>query len=118
MDEIKSSYKKKISMYHPDKVNSMGPEFNEIAQQKTKEINSAYDKAMKLKKWLCYNNWGVKFMKSFLIFLVLLVLLITLVVINNTNYDKKNISVLDGSTISQDGSIILKDGEKINPSKK
>ena len=50
LDEIKSSYKKKISMYHPDKVNSMGPEFNEIAQQKTKEINSAYDKAMKLKK--------------------------------------------------------------------
>ena len=57
-------------------------------------------------------------MKSFFIFLVLLVLLITLVVINNTNYDKKNISVLDGSTISQDGSIILKDGEKINSSKK
>ena len=50
LDEIKSSYKKKISMYHPDKVSSMGPEFNEIAQQKTKEINSAYDEAIRLKK--------------------------------------------------------------------
>ncbi len=46
-DEIKAAYKRKISMYHPDKVSSMGPEFNEIAQRKTKEINAAYDEAMK-----------------------------------------------------------------------
>ena len=40
LDEIKLAYKKKISMYHPDKVSSMGPEFNEIAQTKSKEINA------------------------------------------------------------------------------
>jgi len=49
IDEIKLAYKKKISMYHPDKVSSMGPEFNEIAQKKSKEINSAYDEAVRLK---------------------------------------------------------------------
>ena len=47
LDEIKLAYKKKISMYHPDKVSSMGPEFNEIAQRKSKEINSAYDEAIR-----------------------------------------------------------------------
>lgn len=47
--EIRAAYKRKISMYHPDKVNSMGPEFNEIAQRKSKEINAAYDEAVKLK---------------------------------------------------------------------
>jgi DnaJ-domain-containing protein 1 len=49
LDEIKLAYKKKISMYHPDKVSSMGPEFNEIAQIKSKEINAAYDEAVRLK---------------------------------------------------------------------
>ncbi|MBU3600104.1 DnaJ domain-containing protein [Polynucleobacter sp. 30F-ANTBAC] len=47
--DIKTAYKKKISMYHPDKVSSMGPEFNEIAQKKSKEINAAYDEAIRLK---------------------------------------------------------------------
>jgi DnaJ like chaperone protein len=47
--DIKTAYKKKISMYHPDKVSSMGPEFNEIAQKKSKEINAAYDEATRLK---------------------------------------------------------------------
>lgn len=47
--DIKMAYKRKISMYHPDKVSSMGPEFNEIAQKKSKEINSAYDEAIRSK---------------------------------------------------------------------
>jgi len=47
--DIKTAYKKKISMYHPDKVSSMGPEFNEIAQKKSQEINIAYDEAVRLK---------------------------------------------------------------------
>jgi len=49
LDEIRTAYKRKISMYHPDKVSSMGPEFNEIAQKKSKEINSAYDEAVRSK---------------------------------------------------------------------
>ena len=36
-------------MYHPDKVSSMGPEFNEIAERKSKEINRAYGEAVRLK---------------------------------------------------------------------
>lgn len=50
LDEIKVAYRNKISMYHPDKVSSMGPEFNEIAERKSKEINRAYDEAVRLKK--------------------------------------------------------------------
>lgn len=49
IEEIRVAYKKKISMYHPDKVSNMGPEFNEIAQRKTKAINTAYDEALRLK---------------------------------------------------------------------
>ena len=49
MHEIKIAYKKKISMYDPDKVSGLGPEFNEIAQRRSKEINTAYDEALKLK---------------------------------------------------------------------
>jgi hypothetical protein len=49
LEEIKIAYKKKISMYHPDKVSSMAPEFNEIAQKKSMEINAAYDEAVRLK---------------------------------------------------------------------
>ena len=47
LDEIKSAYKKKISQYHPDKVSALGPEFTPIAEQKTKQINVAYEKAVR-----------------------------------------------------------------------
>jgi DnaJ-domain-containing protein 1 len=32
-----------MSQYHPDKVNSLGPEFRELAESKSKEINRAFD---------------------------------------------------------------------------
>jgi DnaJ-domain-containing protein 1 len=47
IDEIKLAYKTKISMYHPYKVSRLRPEFNEIAQRKTKEINAAYEQAVR-----------------------------------------------------------------------
>jgi DnaJ-domain-containing protein 1 len=47
LDEIKSAYKRKISQYHPDKVSSLAPEFIEIAEKKTKELNFAYEQVMK-----------------------------------------------------------------------
>jgi hypothetical protein len=50
LDEIKVAYRNKISMYHPDKVSSMGPEFSEIAERISKEINRAYNEAVRLKK--------------------------------------------------------------------
>jgi len=42
-DSIKSTYRKKIAQYHPDKVSAMGPEIQEVAEEKAKEINEAYE---------------------------------------------------------------------------
>ncbi len=42
-DEIKSAYISKIKEYHPDKVQNMGKEIRTLAEQKTKEINEAYN---------------------------------------------------------------------------
>lgn len=55
-------------------------------------------------------------MKSFYFFLALLALLIGVIVFSNANPDR-NISVLKGSTISQDGKLTLKDGAVIKDSK-
>ena len=41
--EIKKAYRKLSMQYHPDKVGHLGQEFQEIAEQKMKEINMAYD---------------------------------------------------------------------------
>ena len=43
IDSIKTAYKTKIKEYHPDKVQTMGKEIQEIANRKTKEINDAYN---------------------------------------------------------------------------
>lgn len=45
--EIIAGYKAKISQYHPDKVATMAPEIRELAQSRSKEINAAYDTALK-----------------------------------------------------------------------
>lgn len=39
---VKSTYRRVIAQYHPDKVGAMGPEIREIAESKAKEINHAY----------------------------------------------------------------------------
>jgi len=46
-EDIRRAYKTLMSQYHPDKVASLGPELKVICEQKTKEINVAYDQAMK-----------------------------------------------------------------------
>ena len=43
LELIKSVYRKKIAQYHPDKVAAMGPEIRQVAEQKAKEINEAYE---------------------------------------------------------------------------
>lgn len=48
-EEIASAYKAKIRQYHPDKVASLGPELRELAEIKSKQINAAYDYALKLR---------------------------------------------------------------------
>lgn len=50
MDEIKKAYRKLSMKYHPDKVRHLGDEFKEIAEQKMKEINAAYDYFKKREK--------------------------------------------------------------------
>lgn len=49
-DEITHAYKRLISEYHPDKVANAGAEIRELAERKSKEINAAYDFAMKLRR--------------------------------------------------------------------
>jgi hypothetical protein len=42
-EEIRSKYIGMISLYHPDRVQHLGPELKELAEIKSKEINAAYD---------------------------------------------------------------------------
>jgi len=50
LDEIKKSYRSKMKKYHPDRVTGLGKEFSKLAEEKSKEINMAYDEALKLKR--------------------------------------------------------------------
>lgn len=42
-DEVKKAYRKLSMKYHPDKVRHLGKEFRNVAEEKMKEINVAYD---------------------------------------------------------------------------
>lgn len=46
-DEIKKTYRELSKKYHPDKVHHLGDEFKQQAEEKMKEINTAYDELMK-----------------------------------------------------------------------
>lgn len=50
VNQIAAAYKLKISQYHPDKVAQMGAEIREVAELKSKQINNAYDYALKLRR--------------------------------------------------------------------
>ena len=45
-DEIKHAYRKLAGKYHPDKVDHLGEEFKELAEQKFKDIQQAYQELM------------------------------------------------------------------------
>lgn len=49
IEEIKLAYRNMASMYHPDKVAHLAPEFREMAERRMKEINIAYG-ALKSRK--------------------------------------------------------------------
>jgi len=45
--QIAAAYKRKISQYHPDKVARMGIDIRRLAELKSKDINAAYDEAIR-----------------------------------------------------------------------
>jgi hypothetical protein len=42
-EEIKAAYRRLAGKYHPDKVQHLGKEFQELAEKRFKEIQQAYD---------------------------------------------------------------------------
>lgn len=50
VSEIEHAYRVKISQYHPDKVAQLGEDIRQLAEAKSKEINAAYDAAMRLRR--------------------------------------------------------------------
>lgn len=47
--EIEYAYRIKISHYHPDNVAQLGEDIRQLAEAKSREINTAYDTAMRLR---------------------------------------------------------------------
>ena len=45
--EIRHAYRTLMSQYHPDKVANLGDELKSVAERKSKEINIAYEEAMR-----------------------------------------------------------------------
>jgi hypothetical protein len=46
-EEIRSAYRKLVNQYHPDKVTHLGQEFQDLAEQRFKEIQAAYQQLKK-----------------------------------------------------------------------
>ena len=46
-EQVTAAYRSAISQYHPDKVATLGPEIRAIAEEKSKEINTAYEQALR-----------------------------------------------------------------------
>ncbi|MDR1988238.1 MAG: DnaJ domain-containing protein [Candidatus Peribacteria bacterium] len=44
-EEIRKAYRELANKYHPDKVSHLAPEFQEMANEKLKEINWAWGEA-------------------------------------------------------------------------
>jgi hypothetical protein len=46
-ETIKAAYRKLANQYHPDKVSHLGKEFRDLAEQKFKDIQEAYQKLVR-----------------------------------------------------------------------
>jgi DnaJ-domain-containing protein 1 len=46
IEEIKQAYKAQVRKNHPDRVHDMSPAFRELAEARTKQLNSAYEEAL------------------------------------------------------------------------
>jgi DnaJ-domain-containing protein 1 len=49
LEEVKAAYRAKVRKYHPDRVNDLATEFQELADRRMKEINQAYERACRIK---------------------------------------------------------------------
>lgn len=47
LDEVMAAYRSAMSQYHPDKVAHLGEELRMLAEKKSKQINAAYEEALK-----------------------------------------------------------------------
>lgn len=47
LDAIRTAFKRQMKLYHPDKVNGLGVELQELATRKTQEINAAWNAAQR-----------------------------------------------------------------------
>lgn len=47
LDDVKQAYRRRIAEYHPDKTSGLGDDLRALAEQKSKEINVAYETALK-----------------------------------------------------------------------
>ena len=43
VEQIVSAYRNMAKMYHPDRLANLAPEFIELAEERMKEINAAYE---------------------------------------------------------------------------
>jgi hypothetical protein len=50
LEEVKAAYRAKVRKYHPDRVNDLATEFQDLADRKMKEINQAYELACRIKR--------------------------------------------------------------------
>ena len=48
--DIERAYRTKISQHHPDKVAQLGEDIRLLAEAKSKDINAAYETALRLRK--------------------------------------------------------------------
>jgi DnaJ like chaperone protein len=48
--QIEYAYRVKISQYHPDKMAQMGEDVRQLAEAKSKDINAAYETAVRLRR--------------------------------------------------------------------
>ena len=49
MQDIHAAYRRGVSQYHPDKVASLGAELQALADRKSKQINAAYEEALRVR---------------------------------------------------------------------
>jgi DnaJ-domain-containing protein 1 len=47
LDNVKLAYRRRMSEYHPDKVAGLGDDLRALAETKSKEINAAYETAIR-----------------------------------------------------------------------